>query len=113
MPSLFFAKFNCSFTIFVNSFSPESSNNLFAGIVLDNSKLSKLFRVLGKSEANSGPFLTFIEYLFSKSLESHWTKPGNKTKSYFEISIFSKISDTISSVRNADIDIGAFIISIE
>ena len=62
---------NCLFKILVNSFSPEISNKLFAGILLDNSIEFKFFRVIGKSEANSGPFLIFIENFSSKLIESH------------------------------------------
>ena len=48
-------------------------------MVLDNSKFSKFFNIVGISDANSGPFLIFIEYLSSKFLESHCTNPGINT----------------------------------
>jgi len=96
----------------LNNTSPESSINLLAGIVLDNSILCKFSKIIGISDANSGPFLIFIENCFSSSVVSHWTKPGIRIKLYSDRVNNFKISFVIFLVRNAEIDTGASFTSI-
>jgi hypothetical protein len=75
---------------------------------LEKLTFSIFFKISGKSEANSGPFLILTENRFSKFVESHCMNPGKRTISKFETGDFFNIFEVIVSVKNADIDIGAF-----
>jgi len=55
----------------LNNSSPDTSINLLAGIVLDNLILCKFSKIIGISDANSGPFLRFTENCFSNAIVSH------------------------------------------
>ncbi|MBA7714787.1 hypothetical protein ES703_123819 [subsurface metagenome] len=70
-PKLLFAISICSLTISMYKFSPEVLNILLAGIVVDNNTFSILFNIIGRSEANSGPFLIIIENSSSNLIVSH------------------------------------------
>ncbi|GAH11481.1 unnamed protein product [marine sediment metagenome] len=70
----------CSFKISLYSFSLEISSILFAGVELESLRVSMRFKTIGRSEANSGPFLISIEYNSSNFVVSHCINPGSNIK---------------------------------